>query len=212
MKRKINRFMAFLLGLLLLIPFPLVQGETAPSSPKLDSSLLPIYESGQAAPVAIQMKLSDLPLEDAAAFQAAVLAEMALWGLGEKELLLSPEDAWFYVDWLLSIGSLTGDSAVTVAALSLNQEEAWALAGQEKVAQLSWYDDSGVWFIDYTAEDALCILQVAVGLLTEISPSDAWTWDIDKNGQINAADALLALQDAVGLITVAYPPGTAIPE
>lgn len=63
--------------------------------------------------------------------------------------------------------------------------------------------------IEFTCEDALHILQAAVGLrMVELGPR----CDVNQDGITDVVDALLALQSAVGLRTISWPEGMAFPE
>ena len=95
--------------------------------------------------------------------------------------------------------------------LILDKEQIYRIAELDQVKSLDFFASYPIKMsvIEFTCEDALHILQAAVGLrMVELGPR----CDVNQDGITDVVDALLALQSAVGLRTISWPEGMAFPE
>ena len=86
----------------------------------------------------------------------------------------------------------------------LNKEQIYHLAEMDEVQyfQYYWLDPIQTRVVNFTCEDALEILQIAVGTRGEVLGHVS---DVNLDGTTDVVDALWALQSAVGLKTVSWP-------
>ena len=87
----------------------------------------------------------------------------------------------------------------------VNKEQIYRMAQMDEVKYFEYYwsDPIRTRVEKFTCEDALKILQVAVGVSNSIDLG--LIYDLDLDGTIDVSDALKALQSAVGLRTVYVP-------
>ena len=87
----------------------------------------------------------------------------------------------------------------------VNKEQIYRMAQMDEVQYFEYYwsDPIRTRVEKFTCEDALKILQVAVGVSNSIILGHIY--DLDLDGTIDVSDALKALQSAVGLRTVYVP-------
>ncbi len=86
----------------------------------------------------------------------------------------------------------------------LNKEQIYHLAEMDEVQYFDfyWLDPIQTRVVNFTCEDALEILQIAVGTRGEVLGHVS---DVNLDGTTDVVDALWALQSAVGLKTVSWP-------
>ena len=86
----------------------------------------------------------------------------------------------------------------------LNKEQIYRLAQMDEVQYFEYYwsDPLTMRVVNFTCEDALETLQIAVGSRSEIL---GIVRDVNLDGVTDVYDALLALQSAVGLRTISWP-------
>ena len=86
----------------------------------------------------------------------------------------------------------------------LNKEQIYHLAEMDEVQYFDfyWLDPIQIRVVNFTCEDALEILQIAVGTRGEVLGHVS---DVNLDGTTDVVDALWALQSAVGLKTVSWP-------
>ena len=86
----------------------------------------------------------------------------------------------------------------------LNKEQIYRLAQMDEVQYFEYYwsDPLTMRVVNFTCEDALETLQIAVGSRSEIL---GIVRDVNLDGVTDVSDALLALQSAVGLRTISWP-------
>ena len=86
----------------------------------------------------------------------------------------------------------------------LNKEQIYYLAEMDEVQYFDfyWLDPIQTRVVNFTCEDALEILQIAVGTRGEVLGHVS---DVNLDGTTDVVDALWALQSAVGLKTVSWP-------
>ncbi len=86
----------------------------------------------------------------------------------------------------------------------LNKEQIYHLAEMDEVQyfQYYWLDPIQTRVVNFTCEDALEILQIAVGTRGEVLGHVS---DVNLDGTTDVVDALWALQSAVGLRTISWP-------
>ena len=86
----------------------------------------------------------------------------------------------------------------------LNKEQIYRMAQMDEVQYFDfyWLDPIQTRVVNFTCEDALEILQIAVGTRGEVLGHVS---DVNLDGTTDVVDALLALQSAVGLKTVSWP-------
>ena len=122
-----------------------------------------------------------------------------------------------YEDDFLSEAGLTAEDRIMKLwwALGeyvvLDKEQIYRIAEMDQVKFLRFFGTYPIKMCvyKYTCEDALRILQAAVGL---VSSNDGPYFDVNQDWSVDMFDALLALQSAVGLRTISWPEGMAFPE
>ena len=122
-----------------------------------------------------------------------------------------------YEDDFLSEAGLTAEDRIMKLwwALGeyvvLDKEQIYRIAEMDQVKFLRFFGTYpiNICVYKYTCEDALRILQAAVGL---VSSNDGPYFDVNQDLSVDTFDALLALQSAVGLRTISWPEGMAFPE
>ena len=122
-----------------------------------------------------------------------------------------------YEDDFLSEAGLTAEDRIMKLwwALGeyvvLDKEQIYRIAEMDQVKFLRFFSTYPIKMCvyKYTCEDALRILQAAVGL---VSSNEGPYFDVNQDWSVDTFDALLALQSAVGLRTISWPEGMAFPE
>ena len=122
-----------------------------------------------------------------------------------------------YEDDFLSEAGLTAEDRIMKLwwALGeyvvLDKEQIYRIAEMDQVKFLRFFSMYPIKMCvyKYTCEDALRILQAAVGL---VSSNEGPYFDVNQDWSVDTFDALLALQSAVGLRTISWPEGMAFPE
>ena len=113
------------------------------------------------------------------------------------------------------LNTIPGYRLESVIGARISKEKILELSTNTKVTNICCYDVSDIsnpekyYEYTYTAEHALKILQVCVGLrMGHINQE----YDVNGDGDISIEDALWALQAAVKLYTISWPIGTTFPE
>ena len=113
-------------------------------------------------------------------------------------------------DFMAKIGLTEQDRIIKLwwadgVFVMVNKEQIYRMAQMDEVQYFEYYwsDPIRTRVEKFTCEDALKILQVAVGVSNSIILGHIY--DLDLDGTIDVSDALKALQSAVGLRTVYVP-------
>ena len=227
MKRKTNRFLAFWLCALLLIPLPMAQGETSLSTDKIDADLLEMMEQRDILfPVRIDCEVTPEMRQDFDETDFEQYVEELKRDLSLEDATPVLSNEYYFQCWKDGYNfprSVESDTNFPVLAVWLSEEEILRVAQHERVAMLYGYlykaygqlnsknyfyqfGPIGSDLHDYDAESALRVLQWIVGLGIHADVPlqvllGAGGYDVDKNKEINTLDALYMLQESVGLVT-----------
>lgn len=227
--QKIKIVSVFLIAVLLLFPIQIASSATLTSNEKIGSDLLERMEQVSEGKVPVYVWIQEPDFTELYQQVDEIMGEQIDYPgtddeyLFEAEKLIQEMKAEVYVQYQreflhkagLSENDLVKESAsAPVVIVWLDQEQIYRLAAMDQVCMLLYYeDDSNVTseaiVFEYTALDALRILQACVGLTSwHFGPE----YDVNQDGHVNALDALLALQSSVGLITISWPDDTAFLE
>ena len=112
-------------------------------------------------------------------------------------------------DFMAKVGLTEQDRIIKLwwaegVLVMLNKEQIYHLAQMDEVQyfQYYWLDPIQTRVVNFTCEDALEILQIAVGTRGEVLGHVS---DVNLDGTTDVVDALWALQSAVGLRTISWP-------
>ena len=153
MKRKTKRFLAFLLCALLLIPLPMVQGETSSAVDKIDEELLTrIYAGDILLPVLVRGSVpkekqslfypeGQLVERAPAEFVAVVEERQKELGIDSFEPALSVLDLYHATPYFGMSSSDPLSITCVLAAVWLPESEIWRLGEIESVSKLVFSSD-----------------------------------------------------------------------